>query len=76
VRFLDRSTNTRTFKRGIDACTNPSFYRQIGKDPAEIVHGALDLLAKRFNLYESCRQTDGRGRISTRGPNFLPADAA
>jgi hypothetical protein len=51
ARFFDRSSDTKIFKRGMDAYNNPGFYRQLGKDPAEIVHGALDLLAKRFNLY-------------------------
>ena len=32
-RFFDRSTDTKTFKRGIDAYNNPDFYRQLGKDP-------------------------------------------
>ena len=50
-RFFDRSMDTRTFKRGIDAYNNPSFYRQLGKDPEQIVRDALDVLAKRFNLY-------------------------
>jgi len=51
ARFFDRSIGTRTFKRGIDAYNNPSFYRQLGKDPEQIVRDALDVLAKRFNLY-------------------------
>jgi hypothetical protein len=51
ARFFDRSVDTRTFKRGVDAYNNPSFYRQLGKDPEQIVHDALDVLAKRFNLY-------------------------
>jgi hypothetical protein len=51
ARFFDRSIETRTFKRGINAYHNPSFYRQLGKDPEQIVRDALDVLAKRFNLY-------------------------
>jgi hypothetical protein len=51
LRFFDRSIETRTFKRGIGAYNNPSFYRQLGKDPEQIVRDALDVLAKRFNLY-------------------------
>jgi hypothetical protein len=51
ARFFDRSSDTKTFKRGIDAYNNPSFYRQLGKDPEQIVQDALDVLAKRFNLY-------------------------
>jgi len=50
ARFFDRSVDTRTFKRGMDAHNNPSFYRQLGKDPEQIVRDALDVLAKRFNF--------------------------
>jgi hypothetical protein len=50
ARFFDRSIETRTFKRGIGAYNNPDFYRQLGKDPQQIVADALDVLAKRFNL--------------------------
>jgi len=50
-RFFDRSMDTRTFKRGMDAYNNPGFYRQLGRDSEQIVRDALDLLAKRFNLY-------------------------
>jgi hypothetical protein len=51
ARFFDRSSDTKTFKRGIGAHNNPDFYRQLGKDPEQIVRDALDVLAKRFNLY-------------------------
>ena len=51
ARFFDRSANSKTFKRGMDAYNNPGFYRQLGKDPEQIVRDALDVLAKRFNLY-------------------------
>jgi hypothetical protein len=51
ARFFDRSANTKTFKRGMGAHNNPNFYRQLGKDPAQIVRDALDRLAKRFNLH-------------------------
>jgi hypothetical protein len=50
ARFFDRSLKTRTFKRGMAAYNNPSFYRQLGKDPAQIVADALDALANRFSL--------------------------
>jgi hypothetical protein len=50
AQFFDRSANTKTFKRGIGAHNNPDFYRQIGKNPQQIVGDALDTLAKRFNL--------------------------
>jgi hypothetical protein len=51
ARFFDRSAYTKAFKRGIDAYNNPSFYRQLGKDPEQMVRDALDVLVKRFNLY-------------------------
>jgi hypothetical protein len=51
ARFFDRSANTKTFKRGMVAYNNPAFYWQLGKDPGQIVHDALEVLAKRFNLY-------------------------
>jgi hypothetical protein len=51
ARFFDRSSDTKTIKRGIDAYNNPSFYRQLGKDPEQIIGAALDILAKRFNLH-------------------------
>jgi hypothetical protein len=51
AQFFDRSANTKTFKRGIGAHNNPDFYRQLGKDPQQIAGDALDVLAKRFNLY-------------------------
>ena len=50
ARFFDRSTDTKTFKRGIDAYNNPDFYRQLGKDPEQIMAAALEGLAKRFGL--------------------------
>jgi hypothetical protein len=50
ARFFDRSIDTKVFKRGWDAYNNPDFYRQLGKDPEQIVRAALDVLGKRFNL--------------------------
>jgi hypothetical protein len=50
ARFFDRSDDTRTFKRGIDAYNNPSFYRQLGKDPEQLIAAALELLAKKFRF--------------------------
>jgi hypothetical protein len=38
-------------KCGIDAYNNPAFYLQLGKEPGQLVRDALDVLAKRFNLY-------------------------
>jgi hypothetical protein len=49
ARFFDRSADTLTFKRGMDAQNNPSFYRQLGKDPAQLVRSALEVLAGRFS---------------------------
>jgi hypothetical protein len=60
ARFFDRSSDTKTFKRGIDAYNNPSFYRQLGKDPEQIVRDALDVLAKRFNLYLKLAEPAGK----------------
>jgi hypothetical protein len=51
ARFFDRSVDTRTFKRGVDAYNNPRFYQQLGKNPEQMVRDALDVLANRFNLY-------------------------
>src|SRR5262245_59386053 len=50
ARFFDRSIDTRTFKRGMDAYNNPGFYRQLGKDPEQLMAAALELLAKKFRL--------------------------
>jgi hypothetical protein len=50
ARFFDRSMATRSFKRGMNAHNHPGFYRQLGKDPEQIVRDALDVLAKRFNM--------------------------
>jgi hypothetical protein len=53
ARFFDRSAETKTFKRGMDAHRHPVFYRQIGKEPEQLVRTALNLLARRFRL--GCR---------------------
>src|SRR5262245_14651779 len=50
ARFFDRSTDTKTFKRGMDAYNNPDFYRQLGKDPEELLAAAFESLAKKFGL--------------------------
>jgi hypothetical protein len=50
ARFFDRSTDTKTFKRGMDAHNNPDFYRQLGKEPEQIVRSAVEVLARRFGL--------------------------
>src|SRR5262249_18133808 len=41
ARFFDRSTDTKTFKRGMDAYNNPDFYRQLGNNPAQLTAAAL-----------------------------------
>jgi hypothetical protein len=48
ARFFDRSIDTVTFKRGIDAHNNPSFYRQIGKDSEQLTAAALACPASRI----------------------------
>jgi hypothetical protein len=50
ARFFDRSADTMTFKRGMDAYNNPDFYRQVGKDPEQLTAVALELLARKFGL--------------------------
>jgi hypothetical protein len=50
ARFFDPSSDTKTFKRGMDAYNNPGFYRQLGKDPEQLMTAALELLAKKFRL--------------------------
>src|SRR5262245_7144225 len=54
ARFFDRSMDTKAFKRGMDAYTNPRFYQQLGKDPEQLTAVALELLAKKFSLYLNC----------------------
>jgi hypothetical protein len=49
--FFERPIDTKVFKRGIAAHNNPGFYRQLGKQPDEIVSNALKLLAQRFDLH-------------------------
>jgi hypothetical protein len=49
--FFDRSNDSKILKRGMDAYNSPNFYRQLGKDPEQLVRGAFDVLAKRFKLY-------------------------
>jgi hypothetical protein len=50
AQFFDRSNETMIFKRGMDANNHPGFYRQLGKEPQELVAAALALLQKRFDL--------------------------
>lgn len=46
--FFDRSVNTLTYKRGLDAQNHPDFYRQLGRNPGEIADKAIALLRKNF----------------------------
>jgi hypothetical protein len=50
ARFFDRSDDTISFKRGMHAHNHPDFYRQVGKDPEQLLAEALENLAKRFKL--------------------------
>jgi hypothetical protein len=50
ARFFDRSIDTTTFKRGMDAYNNPGFYRQLGMDLEQLTAAALELLAKKFSM--------------------------
>jgi hypothetical protein len=47
-RFHDRSSDTAMFKRGFDAYQHPGFYRQLGKDPDQLVTAAVVRLWCRF----------------------------
>ncbi len=53
AQFFDRSPETKAFKRGMDAHNHPDFYRQLGKDPSQIVAEALFALAQKFRLPNS-----------------------
>ena len=48
ARFFDQSADTKTFKRGMDAYNNPDFYRQLGKDPEQLMAAAFELLTKKI----------------------------
>jgi hypothetical protein len=47
-RFHDRSDDTIAFKRGFDAYRHRAFYHQLGKDPDELIHDAIERLQARF----------------------------
>jgi len=49
--FYDRSANTLTYKRGLDAYNHPAFYRQIGKDPEKMTATAIVLLETNFHVH-------------------------
>jgi hypothetical protein len=46
--FFDRSADTLTYKRGLDAQNHPKFYRQLGRDPRKSADKAIALLKKNF----------------------------
>jgi len=50
ARFHDRSNDTLTYKRGLDAHSSPAFYRQIGQVPEQLKAAAVELLENNFNL--------------------------
>lgn len=47
-KFFDKSVDTKLFKQAQSAINNPSFYKQIGKDPQVIINQALEILKVRF----------------------------
>jgi hypothetical protein len=47
-KFFDKSADTQLFKQAKSAMENPSFYRQIGKNPATIIAAAEERLMERF----------------------------
>jgi hypothetical protein len=52
ARFFDRSADTKSFKRGMDAHNHPDFYRQLGRNPEQLLAEALENLAQRFKLHK------------------------
>jgi hypothetical protein len=57
AQFFDRSGATKTFQRGMTAHNHPEFYRQLGKNPEQMVENALGVLVKRFGLlFTSAKQ--------------------
>ena len=63
--FFDRSNDTKTFKRGYDAHNHPDFFRQIGKDPDQLVAAAINLLQERFLSRETRVRRRGIGNFSS-----------
>lgn len=47
-RFGDQSGDTKAMKRGWDAHQNPDFYRQVGKNPDELVEKAFAIIERKF----------------------------
>jgi hypothetical protein len=48
ARFFDRSSATQIYKRGIKEHDHPDFYRQLGKQPYEIIAAAMSALVERY----------------------------
>jgi hypothetical protein len=48
-KFFDRSADTALFQDAQSAINNPSFYKQIGKDPDVIFNKAVARLQAKFN---------------------------
>ena len=46
--FHDRSNDTLTYERGLDAHNHPAFYRQLGQKPEQLTAAALALLETNF----------------------------
>lgn len=47
-RFTDQSGDTKAMQRGWDAHSNPDFYRQINKNPDELVEKAFAVIERKF----------------------------
>ena len=48
AKFFDKSEDTKLFKEAASAKISPAFYKQIGKNPDEIIDAAKDVLIARF----------------------------
>lgn len=47
-KFFDKSEDTKIFKTAQSAILNPSFYKQIGKNPEDLVALAVAKIKERF----------------------------
>lgn len=47
-KFFDKSDRTKLYKQAQSAINNPSFYRQIGKDPDAIINEAIKTLSLEY----------------------------
>jgi len=48
--FHDRSANTLIYKRGFDAHSHPSFYRQLGQEPEQLDGSRACIARDQFQL--------------------------